>query len=105
MTFGVWKNKFSILCHMSKFKFETHVQIVITTITIHNFIKRKVEINIDFNLYKYENIVIHHNDCHKSSSDNNYLYIITFIHDQSTFKSIISKSILSTTKSNSFELI
>ena len=37
-TFGVWKNRFAILRRIPNFKFETQVQIVVTTMAIHNFI-------------------------------------------------------------------
>ncbi|XP_050897585.1 uncharacterized protein LOC127104449 [Lathyrus oleraceus] len=65
-TFGVWKNRFAILRCMPKFKFQTQVQIVVATMTIHNFIRRNAEIDVDFNLYEDENTTIHHDDYHIS---------------------------------------
>ena len=37
---------------MLKYKFETEVQIVCATMTIHKFIRRNVESNIDFTVMK-----------------------------------------------------
>jgi hypothetical protein len=34
--------------------------------TIHNFIRRNAEIDVDFNLYEDENTTIHHDDYHIS---------------------------------------
>lgn len=45
---------------MSMFKIETQVEIVITTMAIHNLIKRNAEMNIDFN--RCQNINLNHND-------------------------------------------
>lgn len=45
---------------MSMFKIETQVEIVITTMTIHNLIKRNAEMNIDFN--RCQNINLNYND-------------------------------------------
>ncbi|KAL4334533.1 hypothetical protein GQ457_07G016480 [Hibiscus cannabinus] len=56
-TFWVWKNRFAILRHMPKFKIETQVHIIIATMTIHNFIRRKSETDSDFNLYEGEDMV------------------------------------------------
>ncbi|XP_058755134.1 uncharacterized protein LOC131628278 [Vicia villosa] len=67
-TFGVWKNRFVILCRMPKFKYEIQVQIVVAKMTIHNFIKRNAQMDIDFNIYEDENTVIHHDDYHRSTN-------------------------------------
>lgn len=45
---------------MSMFKIETQVEIVITTMAIHNLIKRNAEMNIDFD--RCQNINLNHND-------------------------------------------
>ncbi|XP_057419635.1 uncharacterized protein LOC130713837 [Lotus japonicus] len=50
-TFGVWK-RFEILRHMPRYKFETQVQIVSATLTLHNFVRRKSE--TDSNFHRYE---------------------------------------------------
>ena len=65
-TFGVWKNKFVILRHMPKFKYETQVHIVCTTTTIHNFIRRNAETDLQFSQYENEDIVLDLDDqsCH-----------------------------------------
>ncbi|XP_020576742.1 uncharacterized protein LOC110022244 [Phalaenopsis equestris] len=39
-TFGVWKKKWVILRDMPPYPFSKHVQIVIATMTIHNYIRR-----------------------------------------------------------------
>nr|KYP71030.1 hypothetical protein KK1_010273 [Cajanus cajan] len=65
-TFGVWKNRFAILRCMPKFKFETQVQIVSATMTIHNFIRRKSETDSEFKRYEDENIDEYENDNHIS---------------------------------------
>ncbi|KAL1290786.1 hypothetical protein AAHE18_20G154400 [Arachis hypogaea] len=56
-TFGAWKNRFSILRHMPKFKIETQVQIVCATMAIHNFIRRHSETDTEFNQYEHANIL------------------------------------------------
>jgi hypothetical protein len=53
---------------MPKFKYETQVQIVITTMTIHNFIRRNAKIDTDFDLYEDENTIINHDDYHRSAN-------------------------------------
>jgi hypothetical protein len=67
-TFGVWKNRFAILRRMPKFKYETQVQIVVATMTIHNFIRRNAKIDTDFDLYEDENTIINHDDYHRSAN-------------------------------------
>ncbi|GAU21762.1 hypothetical protein TSUD_328870 [Trifolium subterraneum] len=67
-TFGVWKNRFAILRRMPKFKYETQVQIVVATMTIHNFIRRIAEVDADFNLYEDENTIIHDDENHRSNN-------------------------------------
>ncbi|XP_057426609.1 uncharacterized protein LOC130720044 [Lotus japonicus] len=57
-TFGVWKNRFAILRKMPKYKIETQVQLVCATMAIHNFIRRHSEMDIDFNHYEDENIIV-----------------------------------------------
>ncbi|XP_057443249.1 uncharacterized protein LOC130735170 [Lotus japonicus] len=57
-TFGVWKNRFAILRKMPKYKIETQVQLVCATMAIHNFIRRHADMDIDFNRYEDENIIV-----------------------------------------------
>src|ERR1044072_4468463 len=63
-TFGVWKNRFAILRRMPNFKFETQVQIVIATMAIHNFIRRKSATDSEFMRYEDENVVEHDDHDH-----------------------------------------
>jgi len=44
------------------------VHIVVAAMTIHNFIRRSAEMDIDFNLYEDENTIIHHDDYHRSTN-------------------------------------
>lgn len=61
-TFGVWKNRFAMLRCMPSFKFETQVQIVIATMAIHNFIRRKSATDSDFMHFEDEDILENDND-------------------------------------------
>ncbi|KEH20341.1 hypothetical protein MTR_8g073195 [Medicago truncatula] len=76
-TFGVWKNRFAILRRMPKFKFETQVQIVVATMAIHNFIRRKAENDMDFNVYEDESTVIHHDDSSSNLDQSQVLNVVS----------------------------
>ena len=82
-TFGVWKNRFAILHHMPKFKFETQVQIVGATMAIHNFIRRNTETDVDFRRYEDENILHtnaeNHHDNHVELDASSSLNIVSSI--------------------------
>ncbi|XP_060200766.1 uncharacterized protein LOC132629037 [Lycium barbarum] len=56
-TFGVWKNRFSILRSMPSFKFHTQVHLVTTTMAIHNFIRRNSSTEAEFDHYANEDIM------------------------------------------------
>jgi len=43
---------------MPKYKFETQVQIVCATMTVHNFIRRNAEMDSDFICYEEEDILV-----------------------------------------------
>ena len=43
---------------MPKYKFETQVQIVCATMTVHNFIRRNAEMDSDFICYEEEDILL-----------------------------------------------
>lgn len=43
---------------MHKFKFKTQVYIIIATMTIHNFIRRKSETDYEFNRYESKEVEI-----------------------------------------------
>ncbi|KAK8512240.1 hypothetical protein V6N12_031965 [Hibiscus sabdariffa] len=51
---------------MPKFKIETQVHIIIATMTIHNFIRRKSETDSEFNRYEGEDMVELDDDDHGS---------------------------------------
>jgi hypothetical protein len=53
---------------MPKFKYETQVQIVVTTVTIHNFIKRSAKLDTHFDLYEDENTIINYNGYYRSTN-------------------------------------
>ncbi|XP_075074562.1 uncharacterized protein LOC142162145 [Nicotiana tabacum] len=53
-TFGVWKNRFSILRSMPSFKFDTQVHLVTSTMAIHNFIRRNSYTDVEFDHYANE---------------------------------------------------
>nr|KYP51549.1 hypothetical protein KK1_026577 [Cajanus cajan] len=61
-TFEAWKNRFAILRHMPNYKLETQVQIVCATMTLHNFIRRNAESDVDFSRYEDENIILELDD-------------------------------------------
>ena len=57
-TFGVWKDKFAILCHMPNFKYTTQLEIVCATIGVHNFIHRNSVLDIEFRCAEeYDNTI------------------------------------------------
>ncbi|RHN41832.1 hypothetical protein MtrunA17_Chr1g0211031 [Medicago truncatula] len=62
---------------MPKFKFETQVQIVVATMAIHNFIRRKAENDMDFNVYEDESTVIHHDDSSSNLDQSQVLNVVS----------------------------
>ncbi|XLS75828.1 hypothetical protein HN51_032693 [Arachis hypogaea] len=78
-TFGVCKNRFAILRHMSKFKIKTQVQIVCATIAIHNFLKRHSEIDTEFNQYEHANILDGEDNSYVDESSDQTLTISSFV--------------------------
>jgi hypothetical protein len=80
---------------MPKFKYETQVQIVITTMTIHNFIRRNAKIDTDFDLYEDENTNINHDNYHRSAnSDQSQVLNITSSSEMDRVRDSIRNQIL-----------
>ncbi|XP_039688777.1 uncharacterized protein [Medicago truncatula] len=96
-TFGVWKNRFAILRRMPNFKFETQVQIVVATMVIHNFIRRKAEIDIDFNVYEDESTIIHHDDS-SSNLDQSHVLNVVSSSEMDRVRNIIRNEIIEHSK-------
>ncbi|KAL5769499.1 hypothetical protein ACOSP7_013653 [Xanthoceras sorbifolium] len=49
--FGVWKARWRILQNMPNYKFDKQVAIVTASMALHNFIRREVIANVEFQLY------------------------------------------------------
>ncbi|GAA0165919.1 hypothetical protein LIER_40087 [Lithospermum erythrorhizon] len=56
-TFGVWKARFLILKHMPNYDIDTQTEIVLATMAIHNYIRKKYVNNNSFELAETENYV------------------------------------------------
>lgn len=52
-TFGVWKGKFAIIRNPAHHDLQTHCKIVVTTMALHNFIRKSTENDEDFDGYEY----------------------------------------------------
>ena len=48
-TFGVWKNRWRILLNMPSYKFSTQCKIVVTTMALHNYIRKYAIEDEEFN--------------------------------------------------------
>ncbi|XP_054788932.1 uncharacterized protein LOC129294533 [Prosopis cineraria] len=53
-TFGVWKKRFAILRNMPSYDYDIQVQIVVASMAIHNFIKRRSNSDADFMRHERE---------------------------------------------------
>ncbi|KAK9192711.1 hypothetical protein WN944_003404 [Citrus x changshan-huyou] len=51
-TFGVWKARWKVLQHMTNFKFDKQVAVVATSMALHNFIRREVNTDLEFESYE-----------------------------------------------------
>jgi hypothetical protein len=54
ITFEVWKNKWKLLYCMLNFPYDKQVKIVVTSMTLHNFIRKHVIKNVEFQPYDDE---------------------------------------------------
>jgi hypothetical protein len=80
---------------MPKFKYETQVQMVVATMTIHNFIRRTAEVDSNFNLYEDENTVIHHDENHRSNNlDPSQIFNVASSSEMDYARDLICKQII-----------
>ncbi|RHN73171.1 hypothetical protein MtrunA17_Chr2g0295621 [Medicago truncatula] len=84
---------------MPNFKFETQVQIVVATMAIHNFIRRKAEIDIDFNVYEDESTIIHHDDS-SSNLDQSHVLNVVSSSEMDRVRNIIRNKIIEHRQNN-----
>ena len=101
-TLGVWKNRFAILRHMPKYKFETQVQIVCATMTIHSFIKRNATMDFDFIRYEEEDILldIDYNNHNETSFDQSQVLNIVSAPEMDHVQDYIRDEIIRCKKNN-----
>ena len=64
---------------MPKYKFVTQIQIVCATMTIHNFIRKNAENDIDFNRYEDENIILNSDDNYHNEVDLDQTQVLNVI--------------------------
>lgn len=66
-TFGVWKKKWKVLRDMPSYPFGKQVKIVIATMSLHNFIRKYANYDLDFEDTTEDNITI--DDDHDGNED------------------------------------